>query len=66
MKDFYDFSKGIRRPDLAEARRKRIMTNGYKIIAIDGGETFITPEQATADIALADKRREEWRRQNRV
>jgi hypothetical protein len=66
MKDSYDFSKAVRRPDMAEARRKRVMTNGYKIIVADGGERFVTPEEATAEILAADERREEWRRQNRV
>jgi hypothetical protein len=66
MKDFYDLSKAVKRPDLAEARRKRVMTNGYKIIVADGDERFVTPEEATAEILAADKRREEWRRQNLI
>jgi hypothetical protein len=66
VKDFYDLSKSVRRPDIAEARRKRVMTNGYKIIVSNGDERFVTPEEATAEILAADKAREEWYRQNSV
>jgi len=68
MREFYDFSKGVRNPDAVEKRRKRIKENGYRITVTDGDKIverrFISPEEAAAEIIAADKCREEWRRQN--
>jgi len=52
MKDCYDFSKGFRKPQLAESLRR----NGYKIEITNGegcerkvvDEYFITPEEVMA------------------
>ena len=64
MKDFYDFSKGVKKPEIAKQRREY----GYKVRIVDGDsdnsnvvkEYFVSPEQ----IAEANKRRDEWRRNN--
>ena len=52
MKECYDFSKGVRNPQLAERLRK----NGYKVEITNGegsdrkvvDEYFVTPEEVMA------------------
>jgi hypothetical protein len=52
VKECYDFSKGIRKPQLAE----RLRTNGYKVEITNGegsdrkvvDEYFVTPEEVMA------------------
>jgi len=52
LKECYDFSKGVRKPQLAE----RLKSNGYKVEITSGegadrkvvDEYFITPEEVTA------------------